>query len=163
MNAIILSAILGVVMMFCSAFVKNTKSYKIVAIIGLIILLIANISETYGQPVFQIPLYDMLKFDKFGLYFNSLAIICTIVYTALSGPEIDKVGNYIAEYFALIFFVLCGIFILTSFNSLLMLFIGIEIMSIPLYILTGSRKLNLKSKRHLNFSLTIKITITVPR
>ncbi|HEU0227510.1 MAG TPA: NADH-quinone oxidoreductase subunit N [Arachidicoccus soli] len=145
MNAIILSAILGVVMMFCSAFVKNTKSYKIVALIGLIILLIANISETYGQPVFQIPLYDMLKFDKFGLYFNTLAIICTIVYTAVSGSEIDRVGNYIAEYFALIFFVLCGIFILTSFNSLLMLFIGIEIMSIPLYILTGSRKLNLKS------------------
>src|ERR1017187_8773571 len=43
------------------------------------------------------------------------------------------------------FFVLCGISIATSFNSLLMLFIGIEIISIPLYILTGSDKRNLKS------------------
>jgi len=50
-----------------------------------------------------------------------------------------------AEYFALIFFVLCGVSILSSFNTLLMLFVGIEILSIPLYILTGSDKRDLKS------------------
>jgi len=145
MNAIILSTVLGVVMMFCSAFVKNTKSYKTVALAGLVVLLLANICETYGHSMFQIPLYDMLKFERFGLYFNSLAVICVIVYVLLSGREIERVGNYVAEYFALIFFVLCGIFILTSFNNLLTLFLGIEIMSIPLYILTGSQKLNLRS------------------
>jgi NADH-quinone oxidoreductase subunit N len=42
------------------------------------------------------------------------------------------------------FFVLCGVSICSSFNTLLMLFLGIEILSIPLYILTGSSKLNLK-------------------
>jgi len=47
--------------------------------------------------------------------------------------------------FALIFFVLCGVSILSSFNTLLMLFVGIEILSIPLYILTGSDKRDLKS------------------
>jgi NADH-quinone oxidoreductase subunit N len=47
--------------------------------------------------------------------------------------------------FALVFFVLCGVTILTSFNGLLMLFLGVEIMSIPLYILTGADKKNLKS------------------
>jgi NADH-quinone oxidoreductase subunit N len=43
------------------------------------------------------------------------------------------------------FFVLCGVSIVSSFQSLLMLFIGIEIISIPLYILAGSDKRNLKS------------------
>ncbi len=56
-----------------------------------------------------------------------------------------SIGNNRGEYFALIFFVLCGVAIASSFNSLLMLFIGIEIISIPLYILTGSDKRNLKS------------------
>src|SRR6202042_350377 len=63
----------------------------------------------------------------------------------LNGRDIAAIGNNPGEYFALIFFVLCGIAIATSFNSLLMLFIGIEIMSIPLYILTGADKRNLKS------------------
>jgi len=52
--------------------------------------------------------------------------------------------NY-ADYFALIFFILAGVAISVSFKSLLMLFLGIEIISIPLYILTGSDKRNLKS------------------
>jgi len=55
------------------------------------------------------------------------------------------VGVNQPDYLALIFFVLCGVSIASSFNTLLMLFLGIEIISIPLYILTGSDKKNLKS------------------
>jgi NADH-quinone oxidoreductase subunit N len=62
----------------------------------------------------------------------------------LSGRDIEKIGIHVSEYFCLIFFVLCGVFISSSFNTLLLFFLGIEIMSIPLYILTGSNKLNLK-------------------
>ena len=51
----------------------------------------------------------------------------------------------VAEYYALLFFILTGVGIASSFNTLLMLFLGIEIISIPLYILTGSDKRNLKS------------------
>ena len=63
----------------------------------------------------------------------------------LSGRDIEKVGEHVAEYFALIFFILCGVALSATFNTLLFLFLGIEIMSIPLYILTGSDKRNLKS------------------
>jgi NADH-quinone oxidoreductase subunit N len=63
----------------------------------------------------------------------------------LNGDEIAKIGNHAADFYALFFFILCGASILTSFNNLLMLFIGIEILSIPLYILTGSDKKNLNS------------------
>ncbi|MGE5106331.1 MAG: NADH-quinone oxidoreductase subunit N, partial [Sphingobacteriales bacterium] len=49
------------------------------------------------------------------------------------------------EYFALLFFILCGVAIVAVYNNFLMLFLGIEIISIPLYILTGSDKRNLKS------------------
>ena len=145
MNAIILSAVFGIVMMLSSAFVKNTKAYKSIALVGLILVLLANICETYSHAWLNIPLYGMLEFDRFGLYFNTIAIACTILFSAFSQREIERVGHYIGEYFALIFFVLCGIFILSAYNNLLMLFVGIEIMSIPLYILTGARKENLKS------------------
>jgi NADH-quinone oxidoreductase subunit N len=87
----------------------------------------------------------MLVFGKFGLFFNTIAIASTLIFVILSGSDIVKVGNYPADYLALIFFVLCGIGVLTSYNNLLMMFLGIEIMTIPLYILTGSAKKNLKS------------------
>ncbi len=49
------------------------------------------------------------------------------------------------EYYALIFFILCGVNLLSAYNNLLILFLGIEIISIPQYILAGSDKRNLKS------------------
>jgi NADH-quinone oxidoreductase subunit N len=87
----------------------------------------------------------MLHFNSFNLTFINVAFGCTLLYFLLNGRDIEKVGENVSEYFALLFFILCGIAIISTFNSLLMLFIGIEIVSIPLYILTGSDKRNLKS------------------
>ncbi|MGI8951453.1 MAG: NADH-quinone oxidoreductase subunit N [Chitinophagaceae bacterium] len=145
MNAIILSAVFGVLMMFCSIFVKDKYANKNIAIIGLFILLVSNVLDTYGFGFFSIDTKEMLHFDKFGLFFNTIAIFATFVFVMLSGKEIENIGNHSAEYFALLFFALCGITVLSTYSNLLMLFLGIEIMSIPLYILTGSDKLNLKS------------------
>ena len=87
----------------------------------------------------------MIVFDNFSLLFNSIAFVSTLLYLLLSARDMEKVGVNYAEYFALIFFILCGITLTSSFKSLLILFLGIEIISIPLYILTGSDKKNLKS------------------
>ena len=145
MNAIILSALLGVVMMFSGIITKNKSNITKIAAIGLFLLLVANVLNTYGGYVVHVDTHSLLNFEKFGLFFNSIAITATLIYVLLSGKEIENVGVNTAEYYALIFFVLCGVSILSSFNGLLMLFLGIEIMSIPLYILTGADKRNLKS------------------
>jgi NADH-quinone oxidoreductase subunit N len=87
----------------------------------------------------------MLYFDRFALLFNTIVFACTFIFFLLSAKEMEKVGKNYADYFALIFFILFGIVLATSFSSLLILFLGIEIISIPLYILTGTDKRNLKS------------------
>ncbi|GMV76869.1 MAG: NADH-quinone oxidoreductase subunit N [Chitinophagaceae bacterium] len=145
MNAIIISALMGVLLMFTSIATKNKQVINNIALVALLFLLICNIADTYNWWSIKVDTKNMFVFTKFGYFFNSIAIATTLVFVALSGNDIIKIGNYAAEYFVLIFFVLCGIAILSSFNNLLMMFLGIEIMSIPLYILTGADKKNLKS------------------
>src|SRR5450755_3875733 len=145
MNSIIISAVLGVIMMFSGIFLKKNSSIGLLAVLGAALLLVMAVLEMSGYHFFQVNTHNMLDFDVFGLLFNCIAFSCTLVYFLLNAKDIAAIGNNPGEYFALIFFVLCGISIATSFNSLLMLFIGIEIISIPLYILTGSDKRNLKS------------------
>jgi NADH-quinone oxidoreductase subunit N len=145
MSAIILSAVWGVVMMYSGILFKNKATPKYVAIVGVILLLVTNWLEYAGLPIFNVDTKGMLEFNSFGLVFNTVIFICTLLYFLLSGPDMEDVGDHVAEYFALIFFVLCGIAIVSSFKTLLMLFLGIEILSIPLYILAGSDKRNLKS------------------
>jgi NADH-quinone oxidoreductase subunit N len=145
MNAIIVSALLGVVMMFSGIFTTNKSIIKNIATVGMLVLLAANLMEMYNLFSFDINTHDLIVTQRYGLFFNCIAYGATFIYLVLSGSDITEVGVNVAEYFALIFFVLCGVAILSSFNGLLMLFIGVEILSIPLYILTGSDKRNLKS------------------
>ena len=151
MNAILLSAIWGVVMMFSGVFIKSKSTPKYLAIAGIIVLFIAtllemNVFNLAGGPLyFHIDTKEMLSINNFSLSFLAVVFACTLLYFLLSGRDIEKVGEDVGEYFGLIFFVLCGVSIAATYNTLLLLFIGIEIMSIPLYILTGSDKRNLKS------------------
>jgi NADH-quinone oxidoreductase subunit N len=145
MNAIILSAVWGVVMMYTGIVMKNKSSVKYVAILGVLLLIVANWLEFAGTSFFTIDTKGMLAFGTFGLLFNTVAFVSTLVFFLLSGSDFEQVGKNAADYFALIFFVLCGVAIVSSFQSLLLLFIGIEIISIPLYILAGADKRNLKS------------------
>lgn len=145
MNAIIVSALLGVVMMFSGIISQKKSVHTAVAVAGLLVLLIANLLHHYGIYVVHINTHGMFHFEQFGLFFNSIAILSTLVYVLLSGKTIERTGVNAPEYYALIFFVLCGVSILSGYNGLLMLFLGIEILTIPLYILTGADKRNLKS------------------
>jgi NADH-quinone oxidoreductase subunit N len=145
MNAIIISAVWGVVMMFTGVFFRQHRTVRGMAVLGLIILSVANFMDLTGYHFFPFDTHNMLYFESFGLLFNEIAFVSTLLYFLLSADDVEKVGVNTGEYFSLIFFVLCGVSIASSFNTLLMLFLGIEIISIPLYILTGSDKRNLKS------------------
>jgi NADH-quinone oxidoreductase subunit N len=131
--------------MFSSFLLSKKSVVRNVAIFGLIIVLIANVLEMSGVLFFKIDTKNMIGFDRYALLFNTIVFASTLVYFLLSARDIEKVGINYSEYFALIFFVLCGATLSSSFHSLLILFLGIEIISIPLYILTGSDKRNLKS------------------
>ncbi|HEV2831197.1 MAG TPA: NADH-quinone oxidoreductase subunit N, partial [Hanamia sp.] len=129
MNAIILTALWGVVMMFGGVFFKKKTTPKYWAIAGIILILGANIMEFLGVRIFNIDTRGMLHFDSFTLHFNTIAFACTLLFFLLNGKDVEKVGLHVSEYFSLMFFVLCGVSICSSFNTLLMLFLGIEILS----------------------------------
>ena len=145
MNAIIASAFLGVLMMFASWIFDNEQTHTRIALVGLLALIVANVLQLNGIYTIPVDYKGLLSFTQFGLYVNTILFILTFLYVWLNGDEIAKIGNHAADFYALFFFILCGASILTSFNNLLMLFIGIEILSIPLYILTGADKKNLNS------------------
>jgi NADH-quinone oxidoreductase subunit N len=146
MNAIIISAIWGVLLMFSGVFLKNQSVSKYLALFGSVLALVSTCIEMKtGHSFFNFPMYEMIKTDAFNLLFIIIIHGIMILYFLLNAKEISKVGSHVAEYYALIFFILSGIAIAATFNTLLMLFLGIEIISIPLYILTGSDKRNLKS------------------
>ncbi len=145
MNALLLSAILGVVMMFTGILVKQKATIKAIAIAGMTLLVVVNWLELKGTRLIHFDVSGFLNFTNFSLLFLLIALVCTLLYFLVSSNEMQKVGNYYPDYYALIFFITCGVILVASFQSLLILFLGIEIITIPLYVLAGADKRNLKS------------------
>lgn len=145
MNALIISALWGLVMMFIGAFVQSKTLPKTLAVIGAALLFLVNGLELFnGEPFISFNILGMLKMTSGNLTFLQVIFACVLLYFLLSGRDVEKVGEHVGEYFALIFFVLCGVTLSCTYNTLLMLFLGIEIMSIPQYVLAGTDKRNLK-------------------
>lgn len=147
MKAIIAATILGIIMMYVGFVVKEKKTILSIATILFVALLGVNVwelmSATTGE---SIQLFNhQLIISPFSIWFSILLTACTLLYVLLIGSDITKVGKHVGEYFALLFFILVGSFLLATFNNLLLMFIGIEILSIPQYILAGSDKRSLKS------------------
>lgn len=145
MNVVILSAIAGVIMMFSSFLLNSRSAVRTLAHVLLLVIIAANILSLRGVEFFNIDTRGMLSFDRFATLFTLVANISTLAFFLLSSRDMERVGRSYSEYFALVFFILTGVALSASFESLLMLFLGIEIISIPLYILTGSDKRSLKS------------------
>jgi NADH-quinone oxidoreductase subunit N len=89
-----------------------------------------------AQPIYS----GMMLFDSFSIAFSILCIVSTMLILIISREYFEKISEHVAEYYAIILFALAGIVVMVSFNNLTMLFIGIEIMSVSLYILAGIRK-----------------------
>lgn len=145
MNALILSALSGVVMMFSGVVVKQKSTIRVLAHILMLAVLLATVLELRGITFVHVDTKGMLLFDRYALLFTFIAVLSTLVFFLLSAREMERVGIHYSDYFALIFFILVGVVLVAAFKSLLMLFLGIEILSIPLYILAGSDKRSLKS------------------
>lgn len=147
MKAIIAATVLGIIMMYVGFVTKEKKSILSTATLLFVVLLGVNIWElSTSKSGVTVSLFNFqLLLSPFTVWFNTLMAGLTLLYVLLMGNDIIKVGKHVGEYFALIFFILVGTFLLTSYNHLLLMFLGIEIISIPQYILAGSDKKNLKS------------------
>lgn len=142
MSAIITLSLLAILVLYLGLF-KAYKALLPVSLAGLAAAIFFELRLWKGEAV---PLFsDMVLFDRFALAFSILLIFVSILIFILSKNYFDERSTHIAEYYALLIFSLTGALLVVSFHNLSMLFIGIEIMSVALYILAGIRKKDLAS------------------
>ena len=87
---------------------------------------------------------NMIGFDKIAIAFSGIILATAFFWFILANDYFDN-QNTVVDHVSLVLFALVGALMLTSFKNMTTLFLGIEIMSIPLYVLASSNKNNLKS------------------
>jgi len=108
--------------------------------------LLAILGLTYAEFNTPASYYNnMIVVTKFSSVFSALFIILTVFLIALAHDFYEDHQTKISDFIAIKIFMLAGAVAMVSFGNLAMFFLGIEVLSISLYILAASNRLNVKS------------------
>ena len=88
---------------------------------------------------------NMLIFDSFSFYFKSIVLFCTASIIIVSKYSLELDDEYRPEYNTLLLVILLGLFLMTNSINLIMIYLSLELVSIPSYVLAGILKNDKKS------------------
>lgn len=86
----------------------------------------------------------MIRFDGAALAFSSVIILTAFFWFIMASDYFSNESSQV-DHYSLVLFTVTGGLMLTAFSNMTTLFLGIEILSIPLYVLASSRKSDVKS------------------
>ncbi|KQN34625.1 NADH dehydrogenase [Pedobacter sp. Leaf41] len=135
MNIIITISITAFIVLYAGLF-KAKKALLPLTVVGLLTALGFTATAWDGNAVH----FGMMQTDNFALAFSAVCIVGTLLIFLLTQNYFHAKSDNIAEYYTLILFALAGMIMMVSYKNMAMLFVGLEIMSVSLYILAGIRK-----------------------
>jgi NADH-quinone oxidoreductase subunit N len=141
MNSILALTVLGVIAMISEIFRIRKQVLYPVVVTGLAIALVLTLRDwNTGIRYYS----DMMFFDNYAVAFSSLIIAVSLLWHVFARDFMTLDGRQ-SDHTALISFATAGGVVMVSYADLTMLFIGIEILSIAMYVMSASNKENPKS------------------
>ena len=142
MKGLLIISGLGILAMLAEIF-KFKKLLLPLVLLGIVAAFALNFIE--WETIGSIPYFDnMISFDRPALAFSGIILATSFFWFILANDYFEEDSNLV-DHFALVLFALVGALMLTAFKNMTTLFLGVEIMSIPLYVLAASKKKDMKS------------------
>src|SRR5262249_35048179 len=141
--AVVLS-IAGIVIMVADPFAgrDNKNSLGWLALAGTVAAMLAVLPMSGSRGLWYSSLW--IVYD-YSIFFHVTFLLIAGI-TALSSIDFlarESINH--AEYYALLLFATVGMMMMAGSNELMMIFIGLEVLSIATYVLAGFRRTDLKS------------------
>lgn len=141
MSVLIIVFLTAVLALFAGVF-QQGKYSRYLGIFG---LLIAFAVSYYPEAEFFKQYQTMFHFNETAALFTRVILVTTTLIFMLGGFAFNNHRSHQSELYALMLFAVTGGIILLSFTNMVTLFLGIEILSIPLYAMAGTNKRELRS------------------
>jgi len=88
----------------------------------------------------------MVVLDGFSTFLNALLLVSGILGVALAYGYVKRMGLERGEYYTLLLFSVTGMMLMAQAADLIIVFIALELLSIPLYVLAAFARTNLRSE-----------------
>ncbi len=142
----IILAVFGILVLLLSVFSSQKDEGKdslgYISVFGAILALVFS-ARLFGNP--QYGFSNMVVADNFAVFFKMIfGIICLLtILISIGYTKQQEIG--LGEYYALVLFSTLGMMLMAAGTNLLTIFLGLETMSIAIYVLAGIKRNNPKS------------------
>lgn len=148
----------GIGLMVLDMFLAEEKKKWLgwLSLIGLVLALVQSVALWGKSYETFIPEggVAMIIVDNYATFLNVLYLLTGILTVLLSVNYLDKVRLNQGEFYLLVLFSISGMMLMGMSNDLIMVFLALELLSIPLYILSGyDRKRNDSEESALKYFL----------
>lgn len=129
-------AVLGILVLFLGTIRKKSWLLPLIlAGLAVSLALTASYWDT-GREFYS----RMLVFDNTAVAFSAMLIFSTLLIFSFAAHYYRPVERPLEDVYAVTLFALIGAVMMASYGNLIMLFLGIETLSIALYVLAGSHQ-----------------------
>ena len=115
----------------------------LMAVIGLVVAMGFAIAQVGGQ---QVAFNGMIVVDGFATFLILLVLGSGVVGIALAYDYLKRMGIERGEYYVLLMFSISGMMLMAMAADLIVVFLALELLSIPLYVLAGFARPRLDSE-----------------
>ncbi len=134
-SSLVLVTIVGLLLVVWDAFRNNAREIPWLAGTALALGIVIELFRLDVEA--GTAFYGMVRTGGYAAFVNIIILASGLLTVVLSGPYLQRVEHAHGEVYALILFATVGMITLGTANNLVTVFVGLETMSIALYIMTG--------------------------
>ncbi|HLC17039.1 MAG TPA: NADH-quinone oxidoreductase subunit N [Thermodesulfovibrionia bacterium] len=133
----------AMVVLMVDVFVRQRLTSMILAIFGLILAF--QYTRTLPFPVPATSFYDMVLVDKYAVFFKYIFYVSLgfTIFISAKYKAIETVPS--GEYFSLLLLATSGMMLMVSSVDLVVIYLGLEVMALSLYVLAGINRQDLRA------------------
>ena len=100
-------------------------------------ILAASLANGWLYSVTEVGTHSMIALDRFALFSNWIILSGAVLGVLISQGYIRRQGLQAAEFYALLIYATVGLMVMAAARDLIVVFLGLEIMSIAAYVLAA--------------------------
>jgi len=141
---LVVLSLTGMMILAIDLFIGRNKSpLAYVALTGLALALLFSFSRDVSEPAYYFN--GTFVVDRFTRFFDLIFCISTGLVILISVQYLERENLHIGEYYVLLLFGTVGMMMMAGAGGMIMLFLGLETMSLCLYILAALHRRRIES------------------
>jgi NADH-quinone oxidoreductase subunit N len=106
--------------------------------ISIVVLLVATYMVIAGQPDVTVTAFgDMFVRDQTSEILKAFALLCTVLVFIYARPYLLERRQFVGEFYTLMIFAVIGVMLLVSAGNLVMIYLGLELLTLSSYALVA--------------------------